>query len=87
MKKVWGADEVGRFIITGATDASGKPSHFYCRIYRKGVPVLTHGPHEVLRHFQSLKHFARNQRLRLETLGWRVPDFEGSPLSESELER
>ena len=81
-----GADEVGRFFVTGATDATGKPSHFYCRICRKYVSVLTHGPHEVLRHFQGVKHLARDQRLRLETPGWRVLDFEGNPLSESELE-
>ena len=87
MKKVWGADEVVRFFSTGATDAAGKPSHFYCRICRKDVSVLTHGPREVLRHFQGIKHFARDQRLRLETPGWRVLDFEGNPLSESELER
>ena len=73
--------------MTGATDAAGKPSHFYCRICRKDASVLTHGPHEVLRHFQGVKHFARDQRLRLETPGWRVLDFEGNPLSESELER
>ena len=82
-----GADEVVRFIVTGPTDAAGKPSHFYCRICRKDVSVLTHGPLEVLRHFQGVKHFARDQRLRLETLGWGVLDFEGTTLSESELER
>ena len=49
--------------------------------------MLTHGPHEVLRYFQGVKHFACDQRLRLETPGWRVLDFEGKPLSESELER
>ena len=32
MKKVWAADEVGRFFVTRATDAAGKPSHFYYRI-------------------------------------------------------
>ena len=82
-----GADEVGRFFVTGATDAAGKPSHFYCRICRKDVSVLTHGPHEVLRHFQGVQHFAHDHRLRLETLGWRVLDFEGNPFNESELER
>ena len=85
--KVWGADEVGRFFVTGATDAAGKPSHFYCRIYRKDVSILTHGPHEVLRHFQGVKHFARDQQFRLEAPGWGVLDFEGNPLKESELER
>ena len=34
-----------------------------------------------------MKHFARDQRLRLETPGWRVLDFEGNHLTESELER
>ena len=87
MTKVWGADEVGQFFVTGATDAAGKPSHFYCRVCRKDVSVLTHGPHEILRHYQGVKHFARDQRLRLETPGWRVLDFEGNPLSETELER
>ena len=82
-----GADEVGQFFVTGATDAAGKPSHFYCRICRKDVSVLTHGPHEVLRNFQGVKHFARDQRLRLETAGWWVLDFEGNPLTESELDR
>ena len=33
MKKVWGADELNRFFVNGPTDASGKPSHFYCRIW------------------------------------------------------
>ena len=86
-KKVWGADEFGRFFVTGASDATGKPSHFYCRICRKDVSVPTHGPHELLRHFQDVKHFARDQRLRLETAGWRLLEFEGNPLTKSELER
>ena len=84
MKKVWGANEVGQFFVTGATDAAGKPSQFNCRVCRKDVSVLTHGPHEILRHYRGggdVKHFARDQRLRLETPGWRVLDFEGNPLS------
>ena len=63
------------------------PSHFYCRLCRKNVSVLTHGHHEVLRHFQGRRHSARDQRLRLETPGWRVLDFPGNPLTEDELER
>ena len=81
------ANEVGQFFVPGATDAAGKPSHFYCRVCRKDVLVLTHGPHETLRHYQGVKHFARDQRLKLKTPGWRVLDFEGNPFSESELER
>ena len=41
----------------------------------------------MLRHFQGSRHFARDQRLRLETTGWRMLDFHGDPLSEDELER
>ena len=78
---------MGQFFVTGATDAAGKPSHFYCRVCRKDVSVLTHGPHDILRHYQGVKHFARDRRLGLETPGWRVLDFEGNPRSESELER
>ena len=87
VKKVCGVNEVRQFFVTGATDAPGKPSHFYCRVWQKDLSVLTHGLHEILRHYQGVKHFARDQRLRLETPGWRVLVFEGNPFSESELER
>ena len=73
--------------MTGPSDAANMPSHFYCRLCRKNVSVLTQGNHEVLRHFQGRRHFARDQRLRLETPGWRVLDFQGNPLAENELER
>ena len=49
--------------------------------------MLTHGHHELLRHFQGSRHFARDQRLRFETPGWCVLDFHENPLSEDELER
>ena len=68
-------------------DAAGKPSHLYCRFCRNDVSVLTHGPHEILLYYQGVKHFAHDQRLRVETPGWRVLDFEGNPFSQSELER
>ena len=51
------------------------------------MSVLTHGHHEVLRHFQGRRHFARDQRLRLETPGWRVLDFQENTLTEDERER
>ena len=87
MKKVYAATELGRFFVTGPSDAANMPSHFYCRVCRKNVFVLTHGDHEMLRHFRGSRHFARDQRLHLETPGWRVLDFQGNPLSEDELER
>ena len=74
-----GADEVARFFVTGAKDPTGKPSHFYRRICRKDVSVLTHGPQEVLRNFHGVKHLAADQQLRLETPGWQVLDFEVNP--------
>ena len=73
--------------MTGPTDVVTKPSHFYCRICRKDVSVLTHGHHEILRHFQGSKHFPRDQGLRLETPGWEVLDYEGNILSPAEVER
>ena len=87
MKKTWGVGDVGRFLVTGPTDAATKPSHFYCRICRKDVSVLTHGHHEILRHFQGSKHFPRDQRLRLETPSWEVLDYEGNIMSPAEVER
>ena len=51
------------------------------------MSLLTHGHREVLRHFHGSRHFARDQRLRLETPGWRVLDFQGNPLSEDEVKR
>ena len=87
MKKVWGTDEMGRFFVTGARDAVGKPSHICCRICRKDVSVLAHGPSEVLRHYQGVKHFPHYKRLRLQSPGWRALDVDGNPLKETELER
>ena len=39
---------------------------------------MTHGLQEILRHYQGTKHFQRDQRLRLESPGRRVLDFEGN---------
>ena len=86
-KKSHTTNELARFCVTGPTDASTKLSEFNCRICRKDVSVLTHGSSEVRRHFQGIRHFARNQRLRLQTPGWRVLGFDGKPLTEDELER
>ena len=69
MKKVYAVTELGRFFVPGPLDAANMPSHFYCRLCRKNVSVLTHGHDEVLRHFQGRRHFARDQRLRHETPG------------------
>ena len=43
--------------------------------------------HEILRHYQGTKHFPRDQRLRLETPGWRVLDFEGNVMNDEEVAR
>ena len=86
MKEVWGASELGRFFVTGPTDASGKPSHFYCRLCRKDVSVLTHGMHEILRHYQG-RNISPEISLRLGTPGWRVLDFEGNVMRDEEVAR
>ena len=82
MKTVYDATELGRFFVTGPSDAANMSSHFYCQVCRKNVSVLTQGHHDVLRHFQGSLLFARDQRLRLETPGWRVLEFHGNPLNE-----
>ena len=86
MKKVWGTSVVGQLFVTGPTDVGTKPSHFYCKICCKDVSVLTHGPHEILQHFQGSKHFLRDQRLRLETPGWEVLQYDGNAMSPAEVE-
>ena len=87
MKKSWGKSDVGWFFVTGPTDVATKPSHLFCRICRKDVCVLTHGHHEILRHFQGSIHFPRDQCLRLETPGWEVLDNEENAMSPAEVER
>ena len=79
MKKIWGASDVGQFFVTGPRDVASKLSHFHCRSCRKDVFLLTHGPHEVLRHFQGSKHFPRDQRLSSETPGWKYWTMKGLP--------
>ena len=73
--------------MTGPTDPSTKVSEFYCQICRQDVSVLSYGSSEILRHSQSIKQFARDQHLRLETPGWRVLDFDSKPPTEYELEK
>ena len=87
MKKAWGVGDFGQFFVTGPTDVATKPSHFSWRCCRKDVSVLTHCHQESLRHFQSSKHFARDQRLRLKTPGWEVLENEGNAMSPAEVEQ
>ena len=60
---------------------------FLFGICRKDVSVLTQGHQEILRHFQGSRRFPRNQRLRLETPGWEVLDYEGKVITPAEVER
>ena len=87
LKRTRRTSDVGHFYVTGLTNVATKPSHFYCRICRKDVSVLTHGHHESLRHFQGSKHFPRDQRLRLETPSWELLDYEGNVMTPAEVER
>ena len=86
-KKSYATDELAGFFVTGLDDAMTKLSELYCKICRKDVSVLTHGSSESLRHFQGIRHFAREQRLRFEIPGSRVLDFDSKPLTEDDLER
>ena len=72
--------------MTGPKGVATKPSHFYSRICCKDASGLTHGHHEILRHFHGSKHFPRDQRLRLETPDWEVLDYEGIAISPAEIE-
>ena len=63
--------------MTSHIDASTKLNEFYFGICQKNVSVLTHGISEILRHFQLIRYFLRDQRLRL--------DFEGKLLTEDVL--
>ena len=87
MERGYAVGELAQFFVTEPTDAANKLSEFYCRVCWKDMSVLTHGAYEIIRNFQGHRHFARDQRLRLETTGWRVLDFDGNPLPEDELER
>ena len=86
MKKEGGTTAVEPFVVTGPTYVATKPSHSYYRIIRTVAPILTHGHHEILLHFQGSKHFPPDQRLRLETPGLEVLDDEGNSLSPAEVE-
>ena len=87
MKKGFAVGELAQIFITRPIDAANKLSEFYCRVCQEDVSVLTHGGYEIIRHFQGHRHFARDQRFRVETPGWRVLDFDGNPLPEDELEK
>ena len=49
--------------------------------------VLKYGAHDFLKLFEDVKYFPRDQRLRLETPGWRVLGFEGNRFSNDDLQR
>ena len=86
-EKNYATDELARFSVTGPTDTSVKLSEIHCRICRKDVLSVSHRSSQVLQFFQGIRHFARDQPLRLETPGWRVLGFDCKPLTEDGLER
>ena len=69
IKKGYAVGELAQFFVTGPTDTANKLSEFYFRVCRNHVLVLTHRGYEIIRHFQGHRHFAGDQRLRLETPG------------------
>ena len=87
MEKVWTSVEPARLFVTGPPNPAANSSHLYSQLCRRDVSVLIHGSFELLRHYQSAKHFAMDQRLRLETRGWRFLDFSGNPMPDEQVER
>jgi len=87
IKKAWASDELARLFMAGPTDTVAKPSRFCCQLCRRDVSVLTHGSFEILRHYQGANYLAMDQRLRLETPGWRGLGLNGNPLPDDEVER
>ena len=63
------------------------PGHLEIAAFAVGTsPLLVKGRFEIRRHFQSHRHFGRDQRYRLDTPGWRVLGLTGEPLGAEELE-
>ena len=87
MKKATESDELARLFVTAPSEPVAKSSHFCGQLCRRDVSVLTHGYFEILRHYQGAKHFAMDQRLCLETSGWRVLSFNGNSLPDDQVER
>ena len=50
------------------------------------MSVFIQGASEISRHYQGAKNFEMGNRLRLETFGWRMPDFSERPVAEREVE-
>ena len=73
--------------MIGPTDVATKASQFFRRICCKDTPLLTHGHHKNLQHFQSSEHFTRDQRLSLETPGWELLDYGENAIRPAEVER
>ena len=86
MRNAWAFSELARLFVTRPRDPVAKPSPFF-QLLRRDVLVLTHGSLEILRHYQIAKQFAMDQRLRLETPGWRVLNFSGNPMPDEKIER
>ena len=63
--------------VTGPSDTADETSHF-CPICRKNDSVQKFGPHKITPNFQDACSSPRDQRLRLETIGYWVLDFEGT---------
>ena len=86
-KKSYGVDVFGNFFVTVQTDVANQPNHLYCRICKKNFSVLNHSHYEILRHSQENRNFPIHQKLRFETAGWKILDFEGEPKTEEELQQ
>ena len=83
-EEVLGADKMGHFFVTGATDAAGELGHFdSCR---KDVCVFMHCSQDNFAAIPGFETFTRDHRLRLETPGWRNLDNGGNRMIDEKVE-
>ena len=85
--EVGGGEWSGPLLCDWGNRRIRKTIQLCCRSCKKGASFMTNAVHETLRHFQGTKHFPRDHRLRPETPGKWVLDYEGNPMRKEEVER
>ena len=76
--EVYAANELGKFFVTGPTDAATKLSHSTENYKEKN--------YETLRHFLWARHFPPDQQMCFKTPNCHVLGFRGNVITEGEFE-
>ena len=79
--------DVGRFFVIGPLRCCDKTQSFLLQNLSQGRVCADSWSPRDFHHFQCSKHFPRDHRLRLETPGCEVLDYEENILSPAEVER